>query len=214
MVQGRPRLRSGGRRSGKTKRRRQKNRRALRTRVQLLPHRPLSGRQHAGQERGLPAFGAHVSEGGEILRSAARDRRTAVRGRKDHRLSATAARRDQAAGGDALGRRRRLEGRPSGRERGVAPPGARLARGRHAGHRRQSGALHRPQGRAHVVGVHRPPADAQGRRRHARRRVGRQLRRLLGGQDRIRRAPGVSRARCSTAATRTTASRRSGWCRR
>ena len=105
---------------------------------------------------------------------AAGDHRAAVRRRqKAHRLFATAARRQKTAGGAALGRRRRLEGRsPAHRQGG---DGARpcLAHHRHAGQRRESGALWRSVGRAHVSNVARLSAAARRDRRQQRRRLGR-----------------------------------------
>ena len=48
-------------------------------------------------------FAAHVPQGGEAFRSAARNRRAAVRGQEAHRLSAASARRRKAAGGACIG---------------------------------------------------------------------------------------------------------------
>ena len=117
----------------------------------------------------------------------ARDRRGAVRGQEARRLSAKAAGRRQAAGRHALGRRRRLEGGPPEDRQDRDGRRPRLAHHRHAGQRREPGAVRRSGGRAHVLDVARLSADAHRHRRPARRGLGRQLRRLLGGAARLHR---------------------------
>ena len=57
---------------------RQGARRHLFPGVRLLPDRPLSGRQYAGQESRLSAFGPHVPQGGAAFREPAADRRDSV----------------------------------------------------------------------------------------------------------------------------------------
>ncbi len=81
------------------------------------------------------------------------------------------------------GRRRRLEGRPPEDRQDRDGRRPRLAHHRHAGQRREPGAVRRSFGRAHLSGVARLPAEPRRHRRQARRGVGRQLRRLLGRRD-------------------------------
>ena len=140
-----------------------------------------------GKLAGVSAFAPHVPQGGEAFRPAARDHRSAVRRQEARRLSAEAAGRRQAAGRHALGRRRRLEGGPAEDRQGDHGGGPRLAHHRHAGQRRESGAVWRSRGRAHLFRLARLSADARRHRRHARRGLGRQLRRLLGGAARLHR---------------------------
>ena len=138
---------------------------------------------------------------------------TAVRGQDAGRLSATAAGRRQAAGGAALGRRRWLEGRPAAHRQGNPALRHGVADHRHAGLGRESGALQRSGGRAHVFRLDGLHPDALRDRRRAACACGAAASAPTGprGSPTSRRT--ASRARCSTAATSTTAFRRNGWCR-
>ena len=154
---------------------------------EYLPYRSLPRRQHAGQERGLSAFAAYVPQGGDALPTAACDRRDPVRRQDARRLPADSCGHHQAAGGHALGRGRRLEGKPPA-GLGVFPSRRhRHLDGGHAGHRREPRALWRSGRRAQLFRLDRSSHATRRHRRQPHRRVGRQLRRLLGGAPRFRR---------------------------
>ena len=214
VVEDRARLRGEGRRPRQGRRSRHRARRALHARLRRLPRRPLSDAEFAGKISGVPALAAHVPQGGEIFRPAAGDHRAAVRRRqKAHRLFATAARREQAAGGAALGRRRRLEGRSPAHRQGDDGAGPRLADHRHAGQRRESGALWRSVGRAHIPHLARLSAATRRDRRRQASASGAAASAPIGRRGSPTPPPTASRARCSTAAISITAFRRNGWSR-
>ncbi len=152
VVQGGAGIREEGRRA-RERRRRQEGGRGLLPCVRVLQDRALPVREHAGEEAGIPALAARIPQGGEIFRGAARDRRAAVQGPHAGGLSADSAGGEEPARRDSLGRRGRLEGRPPAPERLAAPDGNRDAGPRHAGHRREHGALRRSRCRAHLLGL-------------------------------------------------------------
>ena len=131
--------------------------------VRVLPYRPLSRRQHAGQEGGLWALAAPVPQSGAALRAAACDCRDPVRGQDARRLSANPRWGRQAAGGDALGRGRRLEGESPARLELLPSCRDRHPDGGHAGHGREPCALRRSRGRAQLFRLDRSSHPA---RRH------------------------------------------------
>ena len=131
--------------------------------LRRLPGRTISVADVTGQAPSLSALVADVSQGGEVFRACAGNCRIAVRRQETHRLSATPARRGKAAGGVALGRRRRLEGRPAAHRQVRIARGPRFAHHRHAGQRREPGFVPRPGGRTNLSHLARSPAAAHRR---------------------------------------------------
>ena len=214
VEQDRARLRGEGRRRGQGRRKRQGARRALHARASTpAGSAAIRRRRSPGKLAGVSAFAPHVPQGGEAFRSAARDHRSAVRRQEARRLSAEAAGRHQAAGRHALGRRRRLEGRPPEDRQDRDGRGPRLAHHRHAGHRREPGAVRRSRGRAHLFrrgSITCRPAPTS---TASASRSGAAASAPTGRRGSPSPRPTASRARCSTAATCITASSANGSCR-
>ena len=193
---------------------RQGARRALHARLRRLPGRPLSVAGLARQAR------RPIS-----IRSACSARRRSISIRKLEIIEMPFEGKklvgylqkppgvDQAARRHALGRRRRLEGRPPEDRQNRDGCGPRLAHHRHAGHRREPGAVRRSVRRAHVSA----PGSTTCRRAPtstaSASRCGAAASAPTGRRGSPSPPPIASRARCSTAATCITASSANGSCR-
>ena len=181
--------------------------------VALLLLRALAGAELARQAAGLPQGARRLPRARQAARPAARGAAHPLRGQRDRGVPADAE--ERAAG---AGRRRHLRPRqPQGGHGRAFPADAgarrRLCRRRHARHRRGAD-QDRAGRRAHAVAPHRCGDRHARDRQEPRRRLWRQLRRLLvddPGGDRARRA---SRRWSRNRRRSTRPSRRQRWRRR
>src|SRR5574341_487083 len=111
MGQSRRQLRSARRRSRKTGQNEASGRKLL-FGLRVLPHRPLPSAKQPGETKMLRRGAQDFYQGRRYAGTSSGANRNSLRRQEGGRLSASAARCQTTAGGDALGRSRWLEGGP------------------------------------------------------------------------------------------------------